>query len=525
MPEKLPRAWRQKGFVPFRLEILTPVHIGSGTQLSPLEYVIRQKGDSYALYNIDLQGWLMNHGRETEVRGAIESGDVGRIRRMLNEKVDADLFAASSSPIPDKSLARELLQAYGGVGGGGGFKQKDKTGDVDAALRNPANGSLYIPGSSLKGALSTPLINWLDQLAISRNRPSLRNIMEQDKRGRIDRGLTEMFGRINEHAMQALKVSDCLAPPTSCTIVRARERSRNPEQKGTPKNPCEAIMPGKGDLWGRIMLDSASTPPAISLPDGQRVDLSCLAKLCNEFYGKRFVDEIMKFYQEPHLRKVGERLVPLLQTIGTLGETQILLRIGHYSHVECVTVDNNKPFTSKGKDRKPKPYGTTRTLANDMLPFGWVMLHFCTLEEYEQGIQQVEKAERAVANERSERRRALQKEAEEKARKLEEQRREREEKLEAERMKAEEEERKKKELVIRMAQLTPEEARILQLEENGDENMSMQLFKDMQGWSPEMQAKCAKALKACWERLGKWSGKQSDKQKAKIARIKELLGK
>ena len=523
MPEK-PRSWQPNGFVPFRLEILTPVHIGSGTQLSPLEYVIRQKGDGYALYNIDLQSWLMNHGGESDVRGAIESGDVGRIRRMLNEKVDADLFAVSSSPIHDKSLAKELLQAYGGVRDAGGFKQKDKTGDVDAALRNPANGSLYIPGSSLKGALSTPLINWLDQQAVSRNRPSLRDVMESDKRGRIDRGLTEMFGYINEHAMQALKISDCLAPANSCVIVRARERSRNPEKKGTPKNPCEAIMPGMGVLWGRIMVDASSTPPAITLPNGQKVDLAILAKLCNEFYGKRFVKEFSDFYQKPHLREVGERLAPMLQTIGTLGEDRILLRVGHYSHVECVTVDKNKPFTSKGKDGKPKPYGTTRTLANDMLPFGWVMLHLCSMEEYEQGIRQAENQELAVARERGERRRALQYEAEEKARKLEEQRRQREERLEAERKEAEEKKRKEEELAERMAQLSPEEGRVLQLQENGDENMSMQLFKDMQTWSPEMQAKCAHALKACWERLGKWSGKQSDKQKAKIAKVKELLG-
>ena len=43
MTARSPRQWRSEGFLPFRLEVLTPVHIGSGDVLSPLEYVIRKK--------------------------------------------------------------------------------------------------------------------------------------------------------------------------------------------------------------------------------------------------------------------------------------------------------------------------------------------------------------------------------------------------------------------------------------------------------------------------------------------------
>ncbi len=68
MTARSPRQWRSEGFLPFRLEVLTPVHIGSGDVLSPLEYVIRKKNGKARLYRIDLQSWLMRHGSEQSVQ-------------------------------------------------------------------------------------------------------------------------------------------------------------------------------------------------------------------------------------------------------------------------------------------------------------------------------------------------------------------------------------------------------------------------------------------------------------------------
>ena len=100
-------------------------------------------------------------------------------------------------------------------------RQSGKKGEVSAILRNPADGSVCLPGSSLKGALSTPLINWRDQeqsgskqgdcLKGASNPYEYRKLMEQ------------MFGDIRSHAMQALKVADLVAPPDICTIVKAED--------------------------------------------------------------------------------------------------------------------------------------------------------------------------------------------------------------------------------------------------------------------------------------------------------------
>lgn len=516
--QRKPRLWNDKGFLPFRLEMLTPVHIGSGDTLSPLEYVLRQHEDAWRLYRLDMRAWFAEYGQDSPVRGAVESTDLKRIQRVVNEKTgpraeDAERFALFSCRIPDTSLAETLQNALD--------RQSGKKGEVSAILRNPADGSVCLPGSSLKGALSTPLINWRDQeqsgskqgdcLKGASNPYEYRKLMEQ------------MFGDIRSHAMQALKVADLVAPPDICTIVKAEEkRLKESAREATPKNACEVIPPGTM-LYGRLHFDAASGKPLIQGPKWQ-LDFDELRKLCNEFYRKRFQDELTKFYTLPHLHHVQAALQPVIEKLNALnGENPpLLLRVGHYSHVESVTVDVNAPQgrrfdirdeTGKtirnpdGNPRKTDPvFGTTRTLANGELPFGWVLLHFCTPEEYADGILQTDvDIENAAAE-----RRALVQEAVEQAQR-----------------KAEEAERLRRETEARLAAMTPEEREIDAVESlRATEYEANELYnKLMQGFlDKNIQLKAAQALQVFWQNLGKWEGKAlSKKQTKKVQDVRALL--
>lgn len=522
MPANQPRRW-DKGFIPFRLEVLTPVFIGCDEKLSPLEYVIRKEGGKARLYRIDLQSWLMDHAADQSVQNVIATGDISRIRRMLDEKLDEKVYAVSSSPIEDMTLADELLRAFAGQQDRRGGVQKDKTGDVDAAIRNPLDSCLYIPGSSLKGAMSTPIIDWQDSLAKKMGRPTLKEAHRNDpKRGMNDR-MKEMFGSISDHAMQALKVSDIAAPFSSGTVVRAKEMSRKPEKKGSTKYPCEVIMPGSGDMWGRLMLDCSSGTPCITLPNGAKVTQADLIRHCNEFYRKRFMNEAKGFYLLPHFKAAFPTIKQIGERVMKLDGNTMLLRVGHYSHVECVTVENNQPQTRKGKNGTPMPSGTTRTLADGKAPFGWVLLHFCSQEEYEKGMAETEALRRAAVEAQTEHLIKMRREAEARAEQAALAARQQEERRLAAEQKAAEEKRKQEELARRMAELSPEEARLFKLTSEPSEALSMEIYAEMKNWSSELQRKAAEALRDCWTALGKWNGKQSKKQEEKVKTVKAML--
>lgn len=519
--QRKPRQWNDKGFLPFRLEVLTPVHIGSGDTLSPLEYVLRQHEDAWRLYRLDMRAWFAEYGQDSAVRGAVESTDLKRIQRVVNEKTgsraeDAERFALFSCRIPDASLAEETLQ-------NALDRQSGKKGEVSAILRNPADGSVCLPGSSLKGALSTPLINWRDQeqsgskqgdcLKGASNPYEYRKLMEQ------------MFGDIRSHAMQALKVADLVAPPDICTIVKAEEkRLKESAREATPKNACEVIPPGTM-LYGRLHFDAASEKPLIQGPKWQ-LDFDGLRKLCNDFYRTRFQKEYEKFYKLPHLSQAKANLQPVLEKIAALdGENPpLLLRVGHYSHVESVTVDANAPkgrtFKKEDGSKTDPVFGTTRTLANGELPFGWVLLHFCTPEEYADGILQTDVD---IENAAAERRALVQEAVEQAQRKAEE----------AERLQREtaarqaEKERKRQAEEARLAAMTPEEREIDAVESlRATEYEANELYnKLMQGvLDKNIQLKVAQALQVFWQNLGKWEGKAlSKKQTKKVQDVKALL--
>ncbi|MDD6087821.1 MAG: RAMP superfamily CRISPR-associated protein [Desulfovibrionaceae bacterium] len=517
-----PRTWGKKGFLPFRLEVLAPIFIGSGEAVSPLEYVLRERDDGHFLCRIDLQDWLAANAADSSVSGVIDSGDIVRIRRLLAEKVDAELYGIAFCPI-SRDLADTLRRSYEGQSEGQRGDNKGKTGDVDAAMRNPANGAPYIPGSSLKGAISTPLMDELDR-NYSGSGASLKDCWKKEQEKGMKRWQDTMFGRIGEHSMQALKVSDVFASFSSCSVVRAAEMNQTPGKQGTPKNPCEAIMPGTGSLWGRFMMDAPEGKPCITLQKIQRkICLPDLIRICNKFYGDRFRKEYEKFYRLPHFKSARETVEAIKKKIDALDDNTMLLRVGHYSHVESVTVSRNEPKTRPGKNGQHFPSGTTRTLADGKSPFGWVLLHFCTPEEYERGMKEFEAQYGQFMQKQAERRRDI----EENARQLVLNAQKKRQLQQEREQKAAEEQRKKEELKQRMSECSPEEALLLQLESDSSassEPVASEIYQKMQSWDSGMQKRAAETLKAYWMKIDKWNGRQSKRQAEKIKAIKSILG-
>lgn len=518
-----PRRWTREGFVPFRLEALTPVFIGSGGDLSPLEYVIRQEGGECALHLVDTASWLQAAQEMDDVRSALTSGDMQRLRRLMDERLDAALYSLARVPLAE-TLATQL-RAH--------ITDPDSlsNAEIQPFPRSPVSSAAYVPGSSLKGAISTALIDSLDQGGKLREAPSYNAEMR------------EMLGSIATHSMQALKVSDVPVPPGSTRIVAAREVASDPDVRLTRKCPCEVLSPAGGarlSIYGRLLL--SQTRPGVTgivLPQDRGVlSLRRIAEICNAFYQKRFRDELARFYRQGALSSVGARLDPHLARVDALDpEKDLLLRVGHYSHVESVTVTANRP-------KAPKGYGTTRTLAGGVVPFGWVLLSFCPPEEYAEGMAKVEAAiadaQRRREEGRARREEQIRRAVEEQRKRAEAGRKERELAAELERQKREEqareiaraeEERRRKEREAAereaaLASLSPEERLIAEVSSpQGTKEQSMRLFALLDSLEGDLPVKAASALSDCWQRLGEWNKKQvSKKQWEKVLKVKQVLG-
>ena len=148
------------------------------------------------------------------------------------------------------------------------------------------------------------------------------------------------------------------------------------------------------------------------------------------------------------------------------------------------------------------------------LPFGWARLSIVSAGEYAEACARREEHDTAFLAERVRRRHVRLEEREAETRK-------RAEREQAERERQEAEARRQEEL----AAMTPEERLISAVESGGNENQAVELYGKLDGLDEPLRRKSAQALRAFWEKAGKWEKKKcTDKQWVKVQKVRGILG-
>jgi CRISPR type III-A-associated RAMP protein Csm5 len=460
---------------------------------------------------IDAQAWAADYPDPNELSEVFSGGNIPAIRDFLARKIDPDIYGLRKIIVSNQGIFNEYEQ-----------KLSDRRATHQLLFSPCMNGSdrvPYIPGSSIKGALRTAVIDWLDQ---NKNLRLKAARSKDGSGGAYRKSLENILGPTTDSAFKQLKITDVIGFADSTLLVEPLEIRCKEGKSATPKNKCE-VMPSRllgvvdqSTLYVRISIGEQTRPAdqRLTLRDGQSWDWSELAQLANAYFLKRFQEEKAKFYGLPNFAK-ARPAIERLEAELNCGKGQMLLRLGHYSQVEFVTVEDNKPLTRKLKDGTPMPYGTTRTLANGLFPFGWVRLTPCSEVEYKEGMAGCETANRTTWMHREGLREKMLLDRQQQIEKI----RQNEEKK---RQEAEADAQRQAEL-----DAMPEKERQLFFLEQGDlnENQVVELFNQLDSMEPPIQIKTAKALKSHWQRTGKWKKKEcSKKQIQKVAAIKHLLG-
>lgn len=355
-----------------RLEVLTPVHIGSGDTSDPLDYVIDAKDGIDYFCQIDLEAWLEDYPEQEELTKILDRGNLAVIRKYIAEHLDADIYTRNRARILSADIAKKYQAHIANTGSPNQLL-------IDPALKNPLTGGLLIPGSSLKGAIRTAVIDFLDQ----QWNLSLKNTRNPREYTQV---LERALGTISDNAFKQLKVGDFEATNSASAVVTAKEKSIKPDKtSNTPKNSCQVCLSTATEeeaqeIFGRVAIGKqcATKDAVLSCSMNGRTEswnLAELMQLVNSFYKKRYINEKSNFYNQPHFAKSRAVTKFLDAQFESIQPNQMILRVGHYSHIESMTITNNKPMGKKG-------FGKTRTLANGIYPFGWVKLTLCSEEEY-----------------------------------------------------------------------------------------------------------------------------------------------
>jgi CRISPR type III-A-associated RAMP protein Csm5 len=340
------------------LHLLTPLHVGTGQDFDPFSYVI----EGSRLHFIDLIKWMDAFQDKNTLNKMMESDNFAAVRTFIAKHISAKDFSIASISIDCPNLLSTYKRA---------IDNQDPRNQVliSPMMRNEVNMETYIPGSSIKGAIRTAIANRFVEVA--------RVTSSDVRRSRGNPDYSEkIFGRINNDPMKWLKIPDVPLGSDATVIIEAKEHSLNSHKSLTPKGFYEVVM-------GLSQTRSAVIKPfSVSLAPfeihRQKIDIEFIIESLYKFYVPKYQEEYGKFYSAGNIREILE---PVNQRINSMKTNETLIRIGHFSHVECVTLDKvRNPRTRKGRNGRPLPWGTTRTLANGLHPFGWVKIEFLGIE-------------------------------------------------------------------------------------------------------------------------------------------------
>lgn len=333
------------------MDFLCPVHIGTGEDIDPFYFTI--KGNELIL--VDMERWLVDESENQDLLDKFTQLDFVKLRNFVAKNIPVDRYAKARIPVKSSKLVNDYKNAV--------LQGKNPLNQVLLNLlpRSSASGRPFIPGSSIKGSMRTALGSIVAQhVGVKKN----DRILEYNKK---------IFGDIREDRFRHVKVSDAPLSGLRTSIVSGDEVSKNMNRKaGTPKGHFE-VTPSLCWAEGPYTVKSKFMWEDFKLPSlTGTITLDVMIKALNEFYIPKYMKELKDFYSLPHLNMVGRKLDKVTSIVNSINqqkpEGNALMRIGHFSHLECMTFDRMR--NPRGK------YGTTRTLANKEIPFGWVKISF-----------------------------------------------------------------------------------------------------------------------------------------------------
>lgn len=345
------------------LHILSPIHIGTGQELDPFSYVIKDNN----MLLIDIIEWMNTYPDQDELSGILDSNNFAEIRSFIAEKmVDGNCELAV---IPIKTST--LLNTYKRV-----IIEKDPRNQllIDGMTRIAVSQSPYIPGSSIKGSIRTAVANYFVDAAgvTSKNKKKMfKPIFEPDYNEKI-------FGGIKKDPMKNIKISDVSLDKYGSMIIEAEEYPLNEGKSKTPKGFKE-VSANLCQYGSPVIYPLRMSSKPFSL-FGKDLSLEFIIDALYIFYVSKYKDEYRKFFSTNRAKSIQQEIAPMSFEIANLKTNEALIRIGHFSHVECITLDNVRDPKTRTVKGRPMPYGTTRTLANGLYPFGWAKLEFLDIE-------------------------------------------------------------------------------------------------------------------------------------------------
>ncbi|WP_367155925.1 RAMP superfamily CRISPR-associated protein [Methylomonas sp. HYX-M1] len=382
---------------------LSPVHIGTDESYQPGNYVIDEEAG--ALYGFDSSAALAGLSAAERqqllaiVNGKPDDAMLTSVQAFFHRHSEK-LLAFANAPVPTATGIKNLYEKRIGKVAqheGQGKRVINKL-EIDRTFYNPVDGTPLLPGSSIKGAIRTALLDGLNDEKPLKERNERNQQLQQRLFG---------DGKFHTDPMRLISLGDASwhgsIDRPACQIQFAVNRKRKPVMKdGKPVlsqaeasnlyQLLECIVPKHYQSFtgSLTLLNTQSIGQDDRKLPKQNLHwtIKDIAKACNAFYMHLFWQELQGMKEQGYLQADWQNTMQQILEGGLLkrlndGDT-FLLRLGHHSGAEGLTLNGVRSIKiMKGRGEKPDFASTPKTwwLASEgisdkrnLLPFGWVLV-------------------------------------------------------------------------------------------------------------------------------------------------------
>ena len=538
---------------------LSPVHMGTDEDYTPTGYVI----DGNALYEFD-QRALEN----------LPDYERKKLDGLLNGKATPDMLKSVQAffhhnrewLIPEAinivRVSDEMAGLYDSrVGKAANIESDGKQVlnalEIERAYYNPTDRRLMLPGSGLKGAMRTALLN-----AINQGQRTERGERNRDLQQRL---FHYTMRELHKDPMRLVHVGDCAwqGPKAlnSAEVLFAVNRKKHPVTKNGKEVSSQAeqrnlyqllecAAPFRFRAFRGVL--NISAPGRVENEQGKLPELCFsfgeIATACNRFYRPIFERETELLKKRGFLDSQWREMVEALLNDNSIckrleNNEAFLLRVGRHCGAESVTLNGVRSIKiMKGKGQQPEWEKEAKTLwlatgnkadKRFLKPFGWLLVEMTepdqTIPEWPEAEKLMEQYNDAMSQWLAEIRKR-QSTLAEKARIFRKEHAAREAAAVHE---AQEKARRKKAEEERLAQLSPFERELEKIiTANRNNNPGAILFNQLMAGEWEDtgdQRIVAEKIKSLWQEEGRWNpdfsgtNKQKVKQKQRCLKVLEYL--
>lgn len=548
---------------PLHITPLSPVHIGCNETYDPTNYVI--EGDAFYEFNTDIAISSLTEVAQKKllkiVSGHANQDMLKQVQGFFYDNREA-LIAQAEHYFP---VGKGVSDLYGKRIGKtaqherGGTQVLNKL-EIERSSYNLFDRKPIFPGSSIKGAIRTAMLNQINNGARKQNRENNKQLQE--------RLFEYSMKDLQKDPMRLVSVGDARwtasdnIPGSEINFAVNRKRKLKEgerlqqsmaEEKGLYQilECVSAMQPRCLTTTINLHNPKAAKQQQYKLPKAElQWSIGDIAQACNDFYQKLFQRETES------MRKMGYLDSGWLEVVQHIFSPEILekldrneafiLRVGRHSGAEAVTLEGARNGSikimggKKGKDHY-KDTPTTWWLAasdtnskTDTLPFGWVLVEIDT--DTSQPLPVANEMERFTAERKSwceaqqQRKQKLQVQLRQSQEQERQQKTAAEEKrqLEAEqaRLKAEEQKAAEEQRQAQLAQMNPVERQVAEFA------VTLDAIKALQNnqWEGEELKQAAGYIKTrmqqekTWKESSKAKKPEKDKAYQRTLIVMKLLG-